>query len=110
MVDLGSTDYMTVLATELTGNDSDIDIATIKDIDGNLLSNLTISRTIDGVTREVTCEVCGVITYTCDICGDSYDEYVDAEGHEWTTVEATGHEEDVLVQAAWDEPVYESHC
>lgn len=34
MVDLGSTDYMTVLATELTGNDSDIDIATIKDIPG----------------------------------------------------------------------------
>ena len=61
------------------------------------------------VTREVTCEVCGVITYTCDICGDSYDEYVDATGHEWTTVEATGHEEYVLVQAAWDEPVYESH-
>lgn len=58
------------------------------------------------VTREITCEVCGVITYTCDICGDSYDEYVDATGHEWTTVEATGHEEDVLVQAAWDEPVY----
>lgn len=34
MVDLGSTDYMTVLATELTGDDSDIDIATIKDIPG----------------------------------------------------------------------------
>lgn len=34
MVDLGSADYMTVLATELTGNDSDIDVATIKDIPG----------------------------------------------------------------------------
>lgn len=34
MIDLGSTDYMTVLATELTGNDSNIDIATIKDIPG----------------------------------------------------------------------------
>jgi len=34
MVDLGSTDYSTVLATELTGNDSDIDIACIKDIPG----------------------------------------------------------------------------
>lgn len=34
MVDLGSTDYMTVLATELTGNDSDFDLATIKDIPG----------------------------------------------------------------------------
>jgi multiple sugar transport system substrate-binding protein len=34
MIDLGSTDYMTVLATELTGNDSEIDVATIKDIPG----------------------------------------------------------------------------
>lgn len=34
MVDLGSTDFMTVLATELTGDDSDIDIAAIKDIPG----------------------------------------------------------------------------
>lgn len=34
MVDLGSTDYSTVLATELTGNDSAIDVATIKDIPG----------------------------------------------------------------------------
>src|SRR5690554_4753684 len=34
MVDLGSADFMTVLATELTGNDSDIDIAAIKDIPG----------------------------------------------------------------------------
>lgn len=34
MVDLGSADYSTVLATELTGNDSDFDIATIKDMPG----------------------------------------------------------------------------
>ena len=34
MVDLGSADYSTVLATELTGNDSAIDIATIKDMPG----------------------------------------------------------------------------
>lgn len=60
------------------------------------------------VTREVTCEVCGVITYTCDICGDSYDEYVDAGGHKWTTVEATGDEGNVWWQDAWDEPVYGS--
>lgn len=33
-LDLGSTDYMTVLATQLTGGDSTIDIATIKDIPG----------------------------------------------------------------------------
>lgn len=34
MVDLGSTDYQTVLATELTGSGSDFDIATIKDVPG----------------------------------------------------------------------------
>ncbi|WP_124068402.1 sugar ABC transporter substrate-binding protein [Clostridium sp. E02] len=34
MVDLGSTDYQTVLATELTGNGSDFDVVTIKDVPG----------------------------------------------------------------------------
>lgn len=34
MVDLGSTDYMTVLATELSGDGSDFDIVTIKDVPG----------------------------------------------------------------------------
>ena len=32
MVDLGSTDYMTVLATELSGSGSDFDVVTIKDV------------------------------------------------------------------------------
>ena len=34
MVDLGSSDYMTVLATELSGNDTDFDVVTIKDVPG----------------------------------------------------------------------------
>lgn len=34
MVDLGSTDYMTVLATELSGEGSDFDVVTIKDVPG----------------------------------------------------------------------------
>ncbi|MCR5717040.1 MAG: sugar ABC transporter substrate-binding protein [Lachnospiraceae bacterium] len=34
MVDLGSTDYMTVLATELSGDGSDFDVVTIKDVPG----------------------------------------------------------------------------
>ena len=40
MVDLGSTDYMTVLTTQLSGKNSEFDIITIKDIPGyaNLLS------------------------------------------------------------------------
>lgn len=34
MVDLGSTDYQTVLATELTGSGSNFDIVTVKDVPG----------------------------------------------------------------------------
>ena len=34
MSDLGSTDYMTVLATELSGSGSDFDVVTIKDVPG----------------------------------------------------------------------------
>lgn len=34
MVDLGSADYMTVLATELSGIDTDFDVVTIKDVPG----------------------------------------------------------------------------
>ncbi len=34
LVDLGSTDYMTVLATELSGQGSDFDVVTIKDVPG----------------------------------------------------------------------------
>lgn len=34
MVDLGSTDYQTVLATELTGSGSNFDVVTIKDVPG----------------------------------------------------------------------------
>lgn len=34
MVDLGSTDYQTVLATELTGSGSDFDLVTVKDVPG----------------------------------------------------------------------------
>ena len=34
LVDLGSTDYQTVLATELTGNGSDFDVVMVKDVPG----------------------------------------------------------------------------
>ncbi len=34
LVDLGSTDYMTVLATELSGQGSDFDVVTVKDVPG----------------------------------------------------------------------------
>ncbi len=48
MVDLGSTDYQTVLATELTGSGSDFDIATIKDVPGyTTLVNKGVLESLD---------------------------------------------------------------
>lgn len=56
MVDLGSTDYMTVLATELSGDGSDFDVVTIKDVPGyatlvqkNALLSLDDYISADGV-------------------------------------------------------------
>ena len=48
MVDLGSADYQTVLATELTGSGSDFDIATIKDVPGyTTLVNKSVLEPLD---------------------------------------------------------------
>ncbi len=49
MTDLGSTDYMTVLATELSGSGSEFDVVTIKDIPGyaTLVSKNTLEP-LDG--------------------------------------------------------------
>jgi multiple sugar transport system substrate-binding protein len=56
MVDLGSTDYMTVLATELSGSGSDFDVVTIKDVPGyatlvqkNAIASLDDYIAADGV-------------------------------------------------------------
>ncbi|MGN0160439.1 MAG: ABC transporter substrate-binding protein [Lachnospiraceae bacterium] len=56
MVDLGSTDYMTVLATELSGSGTDFDVVTIKDVPGyatlvqkNAIASLDDRIKADGV-------------------------------------------------------------
>ena len=56
MVDLGSQDYMTVLATELSGSGSDFDVVTIKDVPGyatlvqkNAIQSLDSYISADGV-------------------------------------------------------------
>lgn len=56
MVDLGSTDYMTVLATELSGEGSDFDVVTIKDVPGyatlvqkNAIASLDDYISADGI-------------------------------------------------------------
>jgi multiple sugar transport system substrate-binding protein len=53
-LDLGSTDYSTVLATQLTGGDSTIDIATIKDIPGyaTLVNKNQLEPLDDFITQE----------------------------------------------------------
>lgn len=48
MVDLGSSDYQTVLATQLTGSGSDFDVVTIKDVPGyTTLVNKGVLETLD---------------------------------------------------------------
>lgn len=61
MVDLGSTDYMTVLATQLAGS-ADLDILTIKDIPGyaNLINLDYLTPMNDILTRD-TADFNGVI-------------------------------------------------
>ncbi|MBQ7160519.1 MAG: S-layer homology domain-containing protein [Clostridia bacterium] len=41
------------------------------------------------LTREVTCEVDGVWTYTCSVCKTTREEYVKAKGHKWNSGEVT---------------------
>lgn len=61
------------------------------------------------VTKNATCSAAGVKTYTCKNCGATRTESISATGHDWKHHEATGHEEQVLVKAAWDETVTEVH-
>ena len=61
------------------------------------------------VTKNATCSAAGVKTYTCKNCGATRTESISATGHNWKHHEATGHEEQVLVKAAWDETVTEWH-
>lgn len=53
MTDLGSTDYMTVLATELSGSGSDFDVVTIKDVPGyaTLVSKNTLEPLDDYISE-----------------------------------------------------------
>ncbi len=53
MVDLGSTDYMTVLATELSGSGSEFDVVTVKDVPGyaTLVSKNTLEPLDDYISK-----------------------------------------------------------
>ncbi len=54
MVDLGSSDYMTVLATELSGEGTDFDVVTIKDVPGyaTLVQKNTILALDDYIKKD----------------------------------------------------------
>lgn len=39
------------------------------------------------VTTEPGCTTKGITTYTCDLCGHKYTEYIDALGHDWQATE-----------------------
>lgn len=55
MVDLGSTDYMTVLATQLSGGADDLDVITVKDIPGyaNLVNLGMLEPLNDKITTDI---------------------------------------------------------
>ncbi|MCR5675927.1 MAG: sugar ABC transporter substrate-binding protein [Lachnospiraceae bacterium] len=53
MVDLGSTDYSTVLGTQLSGSDSDFDVVTIKDVPGLVtLANKGVLEPLDSLIAQ----------------------------------------------------------
>lgn len=52
LTDLGATDYMTVLATELSGNGSDFDVVTIKDVPGYAI--LVSKNTLEPLDNYIT--------------------------------------------------------
>lgn len=62
MTDLGSTDYMTQLATQLAGGNGELDVLTIKDIPGySNLINLEMLVPMNDILERDTADFGGVI-------------------------------------------------
>lgn len=130
MVDLGSTDYMTVLATELSGDGTDFDVVTIKDVPGyaTLVQKNAILALDDyiaqdgvdlaqyaGVTDQVTVD--GSL-YELPFRNDFWVVYYnkdlfDAKGVDYPTNDMTFEEYDALAREMTDttfgEQVYGAH-
>ena len=130
MVDLGSQDYMTVLATELSGSGSDFDLVTIKDVPGyatlvqkNTLEPLNSyieSAGIDlsqygGVTDQVTVDgELYELPFRNDFWVVFYNKDIfDAAGVDYPTNDMTFEEYDALARKVasdgFGEQVYGSH-
>lgn len=130
MVDLGSQDYMTVLATELSGSGSDFDLVTIKDVPGyatlvqkNTLEPLNSyieSAGIDlsqygGATDQVTVDgELYELPFRNDFWVVFYNKDIfDAAGVDYPTNDMTFEEYDALARklasGGFGEQVYGSH-
>jgi len=58
------------------------------------------------VAREPTCTEPGHMTYTCDLCGHTYTELIDATGHDWVvtdTVPDVLDEEGNVIEEGYEE-------
>lgn len=76
MVDLGSADYQTVLATELTGSGSDFDVVTVKDVPGytTLVNKGVLEPLDDYIAKDsVDLSVYGGITDQVNVDGKLYE-------------------------------------
>ena len=119
MVDLGSTDYMTVLATELSGDGSDFDVVTIKDVPGyatlvqkNALLSLDDYISADGVDLSKYAGVTDQVTvdgslYELPFRNDFWvlfynKDIFDAAGVDYPTNDMTFEQYDELARAVTD--------
>ena len=119
MVDLGSTDYMTVLATELSGSGSDFDVVTIKDVPGyaTLVSKNTLAPLDDyiasagidlaqfgGVDKQVTVDgSLYELPFRNDFWVVFYNKDIfDAAGVEYPTNDMTFEQYDALAREVTD--------
>jgi len=119
MVDLGSTDYMTVLATELSGSGSDFDVVTIKDVPGyaTLVSKNTLEP-LDSYISEAGIDLSqyGGVDKQVTVDGSLYElpfrndfwvvfynkDIFDAKGIEYPTNDMTFEEYDALAKQVTD--------
>ncbi len=119
MVDLGSSDYMTVLATELSGSDTEFDVVTIKDVPGyatlvqkNAILALDDYIEADGVDLSLYAGTTDQVTvdgslYELPFRNDFWVLYYnkdvfDAAGVDYPTNDMTWEEYDELARAVTD--------
>lgn len=130
MVDLGSADYQTVLATELTGSGSDFDIATIKDVPGyTTLVNKGVLEALDDYIAKDSVDLSqyGGITDQVTVDGKLYElpfrsdfwvmfynkDVFDNAGVDYPTNDMTFEQYDALARSVTDDTpgqeVYGAH-